>query len=162
MNSKIPTLVDEDAEGGSLTIFESGAILEYLAEKHGKFLPKDAHGKYEVMEWLMFQMAGVGPMFGQLAHFIKFAPEKIPYAIDRYTNEAKRLLAVLDVKLAKGEYLATEYSIADMATWPWVRMLKTMDIIDFTEYPNVSRWLDTMEAHPAAKVAIEKTEAACG
>ncbi|MDB5265391.1 MAG: gst7 [Parcubacteria group bacterium] len=161
LNSKIPTLVDEDAQGGPLTIFESGAILEYLAEKSGKFLPKDAREKYEVMEWLMFQMAGVGPMLGQLAHFVRFAPEKIPYAIDRYTNEAKRLFAVLDVKLAKGDYLANEYSIADMATWPWIRAAKTMDIIDFGEYPNVSRWFDEMDSRPAVKAAIKKTEAVC-
>jgi GSH-dependent disulfide-bond oxidoreductase len=160
-NNKIPTLVDEDAEGGSLTIFESGAILEYLGEKAGKFFPQDTHEKYAVSEWLMFQMGGVGPMFGQLAHFVKFAPEKIPYAVTRYTDEAKRLLNVLDTQLGKGDYLAGAYSIADITNWTWVRALKMLDVIPLTDYQNVSRWLDAIESRPAVKTALEKVDAAC-
>jgi GST-like protein len=161
-NGKIPALIDEDAEGGSLTVFESGAILEYLAEKSGKFMPKDVHGKYAVMEWLMFQMAGVGPMFGQLAHFTRFAPEKIPYGITRYTDEAKRLMSVLDARLAQtGAYLAGEYSIADISTWPWVRALKSMELVPLTDYPNVARWFADIEARPAVHSGIEKTDIVC-
>lgn len=160
-NSKIPTLVDTDAEGETLTVFESGAILEYLAERQGKFLPKDVRGKYAVMEWLMFQMAGVGPMIGQLAHFVRFAPEKVPYAIERYTNEVKRLLSVLDMQLGKETYLAGEYSIADIATWPWIRALKALEVVPLTDYANVTRWYGAIETRPAVKAGIEKTEAAC-
>src|SRR6266481_5851083 len=159
LNSKIPALVDDAAEGGTLTVFESGTILEYLAEKEGRFLPSDVHGKYAVLEWLMFQMAGVGPMFGQLAHFTRFAPEKVPYAIQRYTDESKRLLSVLDAKLGMGDYLANEYSIADIATWPWVRALKGMEAVSFDEYPNVLRWFELIAARPAVVRALEKIEA---
>ncbi len=160
-NNKIPVLVDSDAPDKTLTIFESGAILEYLAEKTGKFMPKDLQGKYQVIEWLMFQMAGVGPMFGQLAHFTRFAPEKIPYAITRYTDETKRLLEVLDKRLGTVSYLAGDYSIADMATWPWVRAFKSMDGASLADYPNVSRWFDEINSHPAVQKALEKTDAAC-
>jgi GST-like protein len=160
-NGRIPALVDEDAEGGPLTIFESGAILEYLAEKSGKFFPQDVHAKYAVSEWLMFQMAGVGPMFGQLGHFVRFAPEKIPYAITRYTDEAKRLLGVLDTQLGKSDYLAGEYSIADISTWPWIRAAKGMEIIPLTDYPNVDRWFAAIDERPAVKLAIEKVDEAC-
>jgi GST-like protein len=160
-NGKIPTLVDEDAENGALTIFESGAILEYLAEKHGKLLPKDVHGKYAVMEWVMFQMGGVGPMFGQLSHFAKHAPEKVPYAITRYTDEAKRLLGVLEMQLGKGDYLAGEYSIADITTWTWVRAGKSLEVISFDEFPNVNRWLDAVGERAAVKTALEKVDSVC-
>jgi GST-like protein len=160
-NGKIPTLIDDDAEGGSLTIFESGAILEYLAEKAGRFFPEDVKGKYAVSEWLMFQMAAIGPMFGQLAHFVKFAPEKIPYAITRYTDEAKRLLGVLDTQLGKEKFLAGEYSIADIATWTWVRAAKNLDVLSLDEYANVSRWFAEIESRPAVKAGIEKVDAAC-
>ena len=160
-NSKIPVLVDEDAEGGPLTIFESGAILEYLAEKNGKFFPKDVRGKYKVMEWLMFQMAGAGPMFGQLAHFTRFAPEKVPYAINRYTEESKRIFGVLDSRLGEAEYLGGEYSIADIATWPWIRAAKSTEGFPFTDYKNVVRWFDAIDARPAVKTAYEKVDAAC-
>ena len=160
-NGKIPALVDEEAEGGALTIFESGAILEYLAEKHDAFMPTDLRGKYLVQEWLMFQMAAIGPMFGQLAHFTRFAPEKIEYAITRYTDEAKRLAGVLNTRLSAAPFLAGEYSIADIATWPWVRALKGMEVIDFSEYPNVTKWFDEVEARDAVTAAIQKVDAAC-
>jgi GST-like protein len=161
-NGKIPTLVDEDAEGGSLTIFESGAILEYLAEKSGKFIPQDLHGKYEVREWLMFQMAGVGPMFGQLVHFTRFAPEKVPYAITRYTDEVKRLLGVLDSRLSTAQYLGgDEYSIADISTWTWVRAAKNTEEVPFTDYANVSRWFDEIAERPAVARALQKVDVAC-
>jgi GST-like protein len=160
-NGKIPALVDNDAEGGSLSIFESGAILEYIAEKNGKFFPKDVHGKYTVLEWLMFQVGGVGPMLGQLGHFVRFAPEKVPYAITRYTDEVKRLLGVLDARLGEADYLAGEYSIADIATWPWVRMIKGMDGFSMADYPNLSRWIDAIAARPAVMKALEKVDAAC-
>jgi GST-like protein len=160
-NGKIPALVDDDAEGGSLSIFESGAILEYIAEKNGKFFPKDVHGKYTVLEWLMFQVGGVGPMLGQLGHFVRFAPEKVPYAITRYTDEVTRLLGVLDSRLGEADYLAGEYSIADIATWPWVRIVKGMDGFLMADYPNLSRWIDAIAARPAVMKALEKVDAAC-
>jgi GST-like protein len=158
-NNKIPVLVDEDAEGGPLTIFESGAILEYLAEKTGALSPQDAHGKYRVREWLMFQMASVGPMFGQFFHFSRFAPEKIPYAIDRYTTEVQRLLNVMNTRLEEAEYLAGEYSIADIATWPWIRGVARTEAIPFDEFPNVQRWHAAIESRPAVQAALEKTDA---
>jgi GST-like protein len=160
-NGKIPALVDDDAEGGSLSIFESGAILEYIAEKNGKFFPKDVHGKYTVLEWLMFQVGGVGPILGQLGHFVRFAPEKVPYAITRYTDEVTRLLGVLDSRLGEADYLAGEYSIADIATWPWVRIVKGMDGFLMADYPNLSRWIDAIAARPAVMKALEKVDAAC-
>ena len=121
-NNKMPALVDEDGpDGDPISVFESGAILLYLAEKHGRFLPHDPRGRWDVVQWLMFQMSGVGPFLGQAHHFRGYAPEKIPYAIDRYTNEAGRIYGVLDRRLAGREYLAGEYSIADIATFPWLR-----------------------------------------
>ncbi|MCX7355524.1 MAG: glutathione S-transferase N-terminal domain-containing protein, partial [Alphaproteobacteria bacterium] len=119
-NGKIPAIVDPDGpDGKPMAVFESGAILIYLAEKAGKLLPKDARGRSVAIQWLMFQMGGVGPMFGQAHHFRRFAPEKIPYAVDRYTNETKRLYDVLDRRLKDVEFLAGDYSIADIATYPW-------------------------------------------
>ena len=119
-NNKIPAVVDPDGPGGQpISVFESGAILVYLAEKCGRFIPKDARARVACMEWLMWQMGGFGPMLGQAHHFRRFAKEKLPYAIDRYTNEARRLYGVLDKRLGEAEYLAGEYSIADMATLPW-------------------------------------------
>jgi len=159
-NHKIPVLVDEDAEGGPITIFESGAILLYLAEKTGKFVPSDIVGKYSVIEWLMFQMASVGPMFGQASHFIKFALEKIEYAVKRYSDEVVRLAKVLDGQLSDLEYIAGDYSVADMATWPWVRSAITLEVIDLPAYANLKRWFDTMDGRPAVKAAIEKIDAA--
>jgi GST-like protein len=158
-NGKIPALVDEDAEGGPLTIFESGAILLYLSEKTGKFMPKDIRGKYSVMEWLMFQMAGVGPMFGQASHFIRFAPEKVEYGIKRYTDESMRLVDVLNTRLGEVEYLGGEYSIADIATYPWIRAGVAFELISLDKFPNVSRWYKEIEARPAVIKAYEKVDA---
>jgi len=125
-NNKIPAITDPDGpDGQPISLFESGAILVYLAGKTGRFLPTDVRGRYEVLQWLMFQMGGVGPMLGQNHHFRQYAPEKLPYAIDRYTNEAKRLYGVIERRLAKSPWLGgPEYSIADMATWPWLRNWK--------------------------------------
>jgi GSH-dependent disulfide-bond oxidoreductase len=130
-NNKIPAIVDSEGPGGrAISIFESGAILVYLASKTGKFMPKSDRKKYEVLEWLMFQMGGVGPMLGQNHHFRTYAPEKLPYAIDRYTNEAKRLYGVIDRRLEKSAWLGCdEYSIADIATWPWLRNWKNQGIV---------------------------------
>jgi GST-like protein len=159
-NNKIPVLVDDAAEGGTLTVFESGAILEYLAEKTGQLMPKDMQGKYHVIEWLMFQMASVGPMFGQLAHFMRFAPEKIEYPIKRYTDESKRILGVMNGQLGRSPYLAGDYSIADITTYPWIRAAMMMNADMFTEFPNVSRWYHEIDARPAVKKAYEKVDAA--
>lgn len=155
-NHKIPVLVD-----GELTIFESGAILIYLVEKSGKFQPKDIKQKYEVIEWLMFQMASIGPMFGQANHFVKHAPEKIDYAIKRYRDETNRLTAVLENQLAQAPYLAGEYGIADIATWPWVRSALNNGHIDLAAYPKVKTWFAAIEQRPAVKRALEKVDAVC-
>jgi GSH-dependent disulfide-bond oxidoreductase len=121
-NNKMPAIVDSDGPGGKpISIFESGTILIYLAEKTGRLMPTDARGRYKVLEWLMFQMASVGPMLGQVHHFRRYAPEQIQYAIDRYTNEAKRIYGVIDKRVGDVLYLAGEYSIADIATYPWLR-----------------------------------------
>jgi GSH-dependent disulfide-bond oxidoreductase len=153
-NHKIPLLID-----GKTVIFESGAILIYLAEKSGKLLPKQGAKRYEVLEWLMFQMASVGPMFGQANYFRKYASEKIPYAIDRYDTEAARIFGVLESKLKKNNYLAGTYSIADIATWPWVRLHKNLDI-SLKKYPGVRRWLDRIERRPAVRRALKKVDEA--
>jgi GSH-dependent disulfide-bond oxidoreductase len=154
-NHKIPVLVD-----GRTTIFESGAILIYLAEKSGKFLPKKGSPRSEVLEWLMFQMASVGPMFGQANHFRNYAREKIPYAIARYDAEVVRLFGVLESKLKKNNYLAGSYSIADIATWPWVRIHTSLGI-ELASYPGVRRWLLRMEKRPATGRALQKVDQAC-
>jgi len=150
-NSKIPALVDPDGpDGRPISLFESGAILLYLAAKTGKFLPESERGKYEAMQWLMFQMAGVGPMFGQTHHFLRFAPEQIPYTIKRYTTETARLYGVLDKRLARTEYLAGEYSIADIATFPWVDRHEWQNI-DLVEFPHVRRWHAAIAARPGVR-----------
>lgn len=150
-NNKIPAIVDSDGpDGKPISLFESGAILLYLAAKTGKFLPEDVRGKYVALQWLMFQMGSVGPMFGQAHHFRVYAPEKIPYAIDRYTNETKRLYGVLDRRLGEAPYLAGEYSIADIATFPWTRSYANQGV-DLAEYPNVKRWFDAIAARPAVQ-----------
>ena len=151
-NSKIPAIVDPDGPGGRpLPLFESGAILIYLADKTGKFLPTDARQKYIVMEWLMFQMGGVGPMFGQAHHFMRFAPEKIPYGIERYGKETRRLYAVMDRRLGEAAYLAGgEYSIADIATYPWVSRYEYHQV-NLADFPNVKRWFDGIGARPAVQ-----------
>ena len=147
-NSKIPAIVDPDGpDGGPMTLIESGAILLYLAAKSGQFLPASDRGKYETLQWLMLQMGGIGPMFGQTHHFLRFAPEPMPYAIKRYTTETARLYGVLDQRLQEKEYLAGEYTIADMATFPWVARHEWQNI-DLADYPHVQRWHDVLAARP--------------
>jgi GST-like protein len=152
-NSKIPAIVDNDVEGGPLSIFESGAILIHLGEKTGKFLPKDVRNRSQVMQWLMYQMSHVGPMIGQAGHFVNQAPEKIPYAMQRFINESFRIIGVLNVGLEGREFLAGDYSIADMATYPWVQAawgpFQGMMPDKVGELGNVQRWLDRMAARPA-------------
>jgi GST-like protein len=145
-NSKIPAVVDEDGpDGVPFSLFESGAILLYLAEKHRRFLPAQARPRYETIQWLMFQMGGVGPMFGQAHHFLRFAREKVPYAMQRYGNEARRLYGVLDRHLAEHEFLAGEYTIADMATFPWVARHAWHEV-DLGDFHHVQRWFDVIGA----------------
>ena len=155
-NNKIPAITDsEGPDGQPISLFESGAILLYLAGKTGKLLPADVRGKYEVLQWLMFQMGGVGPMLGQAHHFRMYAPEKIEYAYNRYTNEAKRLYGVMDRQLAITPYLAgEEYTIADIATFPWTRSFKNQGI-DMADFPNVQRWFNAIAERPAVKVGVE-------
>jgi GST-like protein len=151
-NNKIPAIVDTDGPGGErYALFESGAILQYLAEKTGKLLPRRRAQRYEVLQWLAFQTANVGPMFGQCGHFLGYAPRRIPYAIRRYRNETLRLYGVMDRRLADSRYLGgSRYSIADIATWPWVdvRWLHEIDIDDF---PHVKRWYEDVGARPAVR-----------
>ena len=151
-NNKIPALVDPiGPDGKPISVFESGAILLYLAAKTGKFLPKSDRAKFEVLQWLMFQMGGVGPMLGQNHHFRIYAPEKIPYAIDRYTNEAKRLYGVMDKQLALAPFIAgNTYSIADMAIYPWLRNWKNQGI-DWADFPRLKEWFDLIGERPAVK-----------
>jgi GST-like protein len=151
-NNKIPALVDsEGPDGKSISIFESGAIMIYLAGKTGKFLPKTDRARFEVLQWLMFQMGGLGPMLGQAHHFRLYAPESIQYAIDRYTKEAHRLYGVLDKALAKTGYLAAgQYTIADMACWPWVSSHNNHGVA-LDQYPHVLRWFNTIAERPAVK-----------
>jgi GST-like protein len=151
-NSKIPAIVDTDGPGGkSLPIFESGAILIYLAEKAGKLLPTDQRVRIETLEWLMFQMAGVGPMFGQRHHFYRAAPEPVPYALERYTKETHRIYGVLDKRLAANEYLAAgAYTIADIATYPWVARWEWHDL-KWSDFPHVERWFKAIGARPAVQ-----------
>ncbi len=153
-NNRIPAIVDSHGpDGKPISLFESGAILIYLASKTGRFLPGDVRGKYKALEWLMFQMGGVGPMFGQTHHFRLYAPEPIEYAINRYTNEAKRLYGVLDRRLGEVPFLAGEYGIADIATFPWTRS-HTRQGVDLADYPNVKRWFDTIAERPAVKRGV--------
>jgi len=149
-NSKIPAILDsEGPDGKPISMFESGAILLYLAGKTGKFLPSSVRGKYDALQWLMFQMGGVGPMIGQAHHFLRAAPEKVPYGIDRYSKETRRLYGVLDRHLAKTPYLAAgEYGVADIATYPWIARHEWHQVA-LAEFPNVKRWFDTIGARPA-------------
>lgn len=151
-NNKMPAIIDEKGPGNRpIAVFESGAILMYLAEKTGKFLPKRPRERYEVIQWLMFQMGGVGPMFGQVHHFLRAAKEPVPYAIERYVNETRRLYGVLDKQLAGHEWLAGgEYTIADMATYPWVARFEWHKT-DLNDFPGVKRWFDRISARPAVK-----------
>jgi GST-like protein len=149
-NNRMPAIVDHDpAEAGPpVSVFDSGAILVYLAEKTGQFLPRDLRGRVEVLEWLFWQMAGLGPMAGQNHHFSQYAPERLPYAIDRYVKETARLYAVLNKRLADREYVAGAYSIADMASYPWVvphdRQGQKLE-----DYPNLKRWFEAVAGRPA-------------
>ena len=148
-NNRIPAIVDpEGPDGKPLHLFESGAILVYLAGKTGRFLPVSARAKYEALQWLMWQMGGVGPMFGQAHHFLRAAPEQVPYGIKRYTDEAKRLYGVLDRRLAEAAFMAGEYSIADIATYPWIARHEWHKV-DLADFPNVKRWYDTIGRRPA-------------
>ncbi|HTO39985.1 MAG TPA: glutathione S-transferase N-terminal domain-containing protein [Rhizomicrobium sp.] len=149
-NNKLPAIVDnEPADGkGPFAVFETGAILIYLAEKSGKLLPTDLRRRSLALQWLIWQMAGLGPMHGQAHHFIRYAPEGQTYGIERYSKEARRLLHVLEYRLNEAEYLAEEYSIADIACWPWVRATRMIDI-DIAEYPAVQKWWNTINERPA-------------
>jgi len=148
-NNKVPAIVDPDGpEGAPIAIFESGAVLVYLAEKTGKLLPPSGAARYRTLQWLFFQVGGVGPMFGQLGHFKGYAPEPIPYAIDRYRNETLRLYGVMNERLANSEYLAGDYSIADVAVYPWVDV-RWFHAIDLAAFPNVERWFVTLSRREA-------------
>jgi len=150
-NSKIPAIVDDAGPGGEpITLFESGAILLYLADKVGRFLPASERGKYEALQWLMFQMAAVGPTFGQAHHFLRFAKEKVPYAMDRFRKETERLYKVMNARLQTVDYLAGEYSVADIATYPWVSRHEVHET-DLSAYPAVRRWFDAISARPAVQ-----------
>jgi GST-like protein len=154
-NNRIPAIVDQEGPNGKpLALFESGAILIYLAEKTGKLLPAKGNARYHAVQWLMFQMGGIGPMLGQAHHFLTFAPEQIPYAIERYTSEAKRLYGVVDKRLGEAEYLAGEYGIADIATFPWLRYWEKQGVT-LSDYPNVARWLDAIAKRPAVERALK-------
>ena len=155
-NNKIPALVDPDGpDGQPISLFESGAILVYLAAKTGRFMPESIRDRYEVLQWLMFQMGGVGPMLGQAPHFRIYAPQKLPYAIERYTNEAQRLYGVMNKRLARSRYLGgQEYSIADIAVFPWLRSWKNQGI-DWDDYPHLKGWFDEIGGRPAVQRGVE-------
>jgi len=155
-NNKIPAITDpQGPDGKPISLFESGAILVYLAGKTGKFLPKGDRARYDVLQWLMFQMGGVGPMLGQAHHFRLYAPEKIGYAIDRYSNEAKRLYGVIDKQLSRNRFIAgKDYSIADMAIFPWLRSWENQGIV-LTEYPHLKEWFDGIAARPAVQRGVQ-------
>ncbi|HEY0220573.1 MAG TPA: glutathione S-transferase N-terminal domain-containing protein [Afipia sp.] len=154
-NNKIPALTDhEGPDGKPISLFESGAIMMYLAEKSGwKFMPSDIRRRYDAVQWLMFQMASVGPMLGQAHHFRRYAQEQIPYAVERYTNEAHRIYGVIERRLAESPYLAGEYSLADMAVYPWLRPHKWQGQ-DLAEFPNINRWYGEMRARPAVQRGV--------
>jgi len=158
-NNKIPAIVDpRGPDGEPISMFESGAILLYLAGKTGKFLPQDVRGKYDVLQWLMFQMGGVGPMLGQAHHFRIYAPEKIDYAVNRYTNEAKRLYSVINKRLAVRTYIAgKDYSIADIAIFPWLRSWKNQGV-EMSDYPHLKGWFDEIAARPAVQRGVAVLE----
>jgi len=155
-NNKMPAIVDRDGpDGKPYSLFESGAILIYLAEKTGQFWPQEHPAKFDTLQWLMFQMGGVGPMFGQAHHFRVYAPEQIAYAVDRYTNEAGRLYGVIDRRLGDAEYLAgNAYTIADIATFPWCRSIERQGH-SFDDFPNVKRWFSAIDARPAVQRGLQ-------
>lgn len=158
-NNRIPAIVDHEPADGdeAISLFESGAILLYLAEKTGRFIPNNLRGRVDVLQWLFWQMGGLGPMAGQNHHFSAYAPEKIPYAIDRYVRETARLYGVLNKRLADREFIAGDYSIADMACYPWIvsheRQEQNLD-----DFPNLKRWFDHIQARPATRRAYEKAD----
>ena len=154
-NNKIPAIVDHAAAWGTHAVFESGAILIYLAEKTGKLIPTDPKGRYDCLQWLMWQMGGIGPMAGQAHHFRRFAPEQIPYAVKRYTDEVARLYRVLDHRLGETAYMAgADYSIADIATFPWISRYEWQGQ-KLEDYPNLKRWYDAIWARPAVRKGFE-------
>ena len=155
-NNKMPAMVDPDGpDGAPISIFESAAILLYLAEKTGRFMPKDLRGRYGVMQWLMFQMGSVGPMLGQAHHFRGYAPEKLQYAIDRYTNEAGRIYGVINKRLGESAWLAgDDYTIVDMATFPWLRSYERQGQV-LEDFPNLKKWFETLEERPAVQRGVE-------
>ncbi|MDR3538504.1 MAG: glutathione binding-like protein [Acetobacteraceae bacterium] len=160
-NAKVPTIVDSDGPGGKpYTVFESGAILLYLAEKTGKLLPADTAAKFDAIQWMMVQMTGVGPMFGQLVHFTRFAPPGNDYACSRYATQVHRVFEVIDHRLASMPYLAgAEYSIADIATYPWARNIPALLGAEAgAKFPNVARWVATINERPAVKAALAKVD----
>jgi GSH-dependent disulfide-bond oxidoreductase len=146
-NNRLPAIVDRDH---GMSLMESGAILMYLADKSGKLLPKSGEPRYRVIEWLMWQMGGPGPMLGQVHHFVKYNPGKAPYAEERYLKEAHRLYKVLDARLQGRQFVADDYSIADIAIWPWISSF-AWQTIDLKQYPNVKRWYETIAARPAVQ-----------
>jgi GST-like protein len=158
-NNRMPAIVDDDPPGGGapVSVFESGAILTYLGEKTGKFLPKDLRGRVEVMQWLFWQMGGLGPMAGQNHHFAIYAPEKLPYAIDRYVKETGRLYAVLDKRLADREFIAGAYSIADMASYPWIVPYERQGQ-KLEDFPNLKRWFEAIKSRPATERAYARAK----
>ncbi|MDF1484391.1 glutathione binding-like protein [Ramlibacter sp. H39-3-26] len=155
-NNKIPAIIDpQGPDGQPISVFESGAILLYLAGKTGRFLPASDRGKFEALQWLMFQMGSVGPMLGQAHHFRLYAPEKIPYAIDRYTSEARRLYGVLDKRLSQREWVAGDaYGVADIAIFPWLRSAENQGV-DWADYPHAKRWFDAIAARPAVQRGVQ-------
>lgn len=158
-NNKIPAIIDHEAQGGPLSIFESGAILTYLAEKSGRLLPSSGHGRFKALEWLHWQIGGLGPMLGQLGYFANRAPEKVPAAIDRFTEECNRLIRVMNTRLSKADYLAGEYSIADIACYPWMitatTMLKEPLAQALGDASAVHAWLDRLGARPAVQKGMK-------
>jgi len=149
-NNKMPSIVDHDTGGAALTVFESGAILQYLAEKTGRFMPADTAGKYQVLQWVCWQVGGLGPIAGQAHHFLRYAPTKIEYAMHRFRTEVARLYKVMDRQLATRAYLAGEYSIADIAAWPWV-VRHDWQGQDLDDFPNVRRWFEAVGSRPAVR-----------
>jgi len=149
-NNKMPAIVDHDVKGGPITMFESGAILQYLGEKTGKFLPSDTRGKYQVLQWVYWQVSALGPMAGQAHHFLRYAPEKIEYPMHRFRTEVARLYTVMDKQLAKHDYIAGAYSIADIACWPWVFRYDWQGQ-DLNDFPHVKRWFEAVSTRPAVK-----------
>ena len=154
-NNRIPAIVDQEGpDGRAFKLFESGAILLYLSWKTGRFLPRKPAQQFEAIQWLMFQMGGVGPMFGQVHHFLRSAPEPVPYAIERYTRETRRLYKVLDGHLAGRDWLGAEYSVADIATYPWVARYEWHKV-DLNEFPSVKHWFDRIGARPAVQTGMK-------